>query len=179
MCVCVCVCVCGGKDGSSDKPISRPPHSKIPPWWQYPWLHWRYHFSLNYKYHCWGHLGANTQLYLISQLHGIPTTLFYPVSAYIHICMLELVGYSIYFLHSLVLLLGCVCVCVCVRVCAPCGQGNSFYTTCLCTLFSLQYVLISFHSTTLFFPRWYGQQPLCGWWNVPSHVARGVYGGFP
>lgn len=33
-----------------------PLRDTVAPWRQYPWLHRRYHFSLNYKYREWRHL---------------------------------------------------------------------------------------------------------------------------
>lgn len=36
-----------------------PLRDTVAPWRQYPWLHRRYHFSLNYKYRYWGHLDTH------------------------------------------------------------------------------------------------------------------------
>lgn len=53
----VIVCLCVGYRHSHSPGL--PLRDTVAPWRQYPWLHRRYHFSLNYKYRYWGHLDTH------------------------------------------------------------------------------------------------------------------------
>lgn len=46
--------------GTSAGTLGLPRRDTVALWRQYPWLRQRYHFSLNYKYHQWGHLDTHT-----------------------------------------------------------------------------------------------------------------------